>query len=79
MFVNVLQYDLELVLMKNFHEFVHEYLQKPDFTELMRRLGALGDGRLDQSNLTLNLVERLTLSVFPHLTFNAKCRYTVTG
>ncbi|CAO2206719.1 unnamed protein product [Urochloa humidicola] len=29
--------------MKNFHEFVHEYLQKPEFTELMRRLGALGE------------------------------------
>jgi mRNA (guanine-N7-)-methyltransferase len=38
--------------MKNFHEFVHEYLQKPEFTELMRRLGALGDGRHDQSTLS---------------------------
>jgi hypothetical protein len=44
-----LQYDLELVLMKNFHEFVNEYLQKPEFADLMRRLGALGDGR-SQSN-----------------------------
>jgi len=52
LFLNVLQYDLELVLMKNFHEFIHEYLQKPEFTELMRRLGALGDGRHDQSNLS---------------------------
>jgi hypothetical protein len=49
-----LQYGLELVLMKNFHEFVHEYLQKPEFTELMRRLGALGDGRQEQSNFTPN-------------------------
>jgi mRNA (guanine-N7-)-methyltransferase len=40
--------------MKNFHEFVHEYLQKPEFTELMRRLGALGDGRQEQSNFTQN-------------------------
>ncbi|CAD6246890.1 unnamed protein product [Miscanthus lutarioriparius] len=46
------EYDLELVLMKNFHEFVHEYLQKPEFTELIRRLGALGDGRQDQSTLS---------------------------
>ncbi|KAL5221757.1 hypothetical protein ABZP36_026470 [Zizania latifolia] len=46
------EYDLELVLMKNFHEFVHEYLQKPEFAELMRRLGALGDGRQDQSTLS---------------------------
>lgn len=52
---NVLQYDLELVLMKNFHEFVHEYLQKPEFAELMRRLGALGDGRQDQSNAPCQL------------------------
>lgn len=46
------EYDLELVLTKNFHEFVHEYLQKPEFAELMRRLGALGDGRQDQSTLS---------------------------
>ncbi|KAM0835524.1 hypothetical protein ACQ4PT_062874 [Festuca glaucescens] len=45
------EYDLELVLMKNFHEFVNEYLQKPDFADLMRRLGALGDGR-GQSTLS---------------------------
>ncbi|KAF3335967.1 mRNA cap guanine-N7 methyltransferase 1 [Carex littledalei] len=45
------EYDLELVMMKNFHEFVNEYLRKPEFTELMRRLGALGD-RQDQSTLT---------------------------
>lgn len=70
LFVNVLQYDLELVLMKNFHEFVHEHLQKPEFTELMRRLGALGDGRQDQSNLTLNLVEWLMLPVFPAVSFS---------
>jgi hypothetical protein len=55
LFANVSQYDLELVLMKNFHEFVHEYLQKPEFAELMRRLGALGDGRQDQSNAPCQL------------------------
>lgn len=68
-FANVLQYDLELVLMKNFHEFVHEYLQKPEFTELMRRLGALGDGRQDQSNVPANLVDFLPLNAvgLPHL------------
>ncbi|CAD6266006.1 unnamed protein product [Miscanthus lutarioriparius] len=46
------EYDLELVLMKNFHEFVHEYLQKAEFTELIWRLGALGDGRQVQSTLS---------------------------
>lgn len=35
--------------MKNSHEFVHEYMKKPEFVELMRRLGALGDGNHDQS------------------------------
>jgi len=38
--------------MKNFHEFVNEYLQKPEFADLMRRLGALGDGRQGQSTLS---------------------------
>ncbi|KAJ7550777.1 hypothetical protein O6H91_07G117800 [Diphasiastrum complanatum] len=38
------QYNLELVMKKNFHEFVHEYLQQPNFDELMRKLGPLGDG-----------------------------------
>ncbi|KAJ4773470.1 mRNA cap guanine-N7 methyltransferase [Rhynchospora pubera] len=46
------EYDLELVMTKNFHEFVNEYLGKPEFTELMRRLGALGDGRHDHSTLS---------------------------
>ena len=62
LFANVSQYDLELVLMKNFHEFVHEYLQKAEFTELMRRLGALGDGRQDQSNVPRNLIDFLPLN-----------------
>lgn len=43
------QYDLELIFAKNSHEFVEEYLKKPEFSELMRRLGALGDGKNDQS------------------------------
>ncbi|KAI3913033.1 hypothetical protein MKW92_037746 [Papaver armeniacum] len=38
------KYDLELVFMKNFHEFVDEYMKRPKFVELMRRLGALSDG-----------------------------------
>ncbi|KAL6976204.1 mRNA (guanine-N(7))-methyltransferase, partial [Sarracenia purpurea var. burkii] len=47
-----LEYDLELVFVKNSHVFVDEYLKKPDFIELMRRLGALGDGNQDQSTLS---------------------------
>ncbi|XP_073358394.1 mRNA cap guanine-N(7) methyltransferase 1 isoform X3 [Aegilops tauschii subsp. strangulata] len=46
------EYDLELVLMKNFHEFVHDYVQRPEFADLMRRLGPLGDGRSGQSTLS---------------------------
>ncbi|KAL6976593.1 mRNA (guanine-N(7))-methyltransferase, partial [Sarracenia purpurea var. burkii] len=42
------EYDLELVFVKNSHVFVDEYLKKPDFIKLMRRLGALGDGNQDQ-------------------------------
>eukprot|EP01018_Ginkgo_biloba_P010763 Gb_41173 [translate_table: standard] len=40
-------YGLELVFKKNSHDFVHEYIKKPEFAELMRRLGALGDGNGD--------------------------------
>ncbi|XP_038689234.1 mRNA cap guanine-N7 methyltransferase 1 isoform X1 [Tripterygium wilfordii] len=46
------EYDLELVFVKNSHEFVHEYMKKPEYLELMRRLGALGDGNRDQSTLS---------------------------
>lgn len=46
------EYDLELVFVKNSHEFVQEYLKKPVYTELMRRLGALGDGNQDQTTLS---------------------------
>ncbi|XVF34113.1 hypothetical protein REPUB_Repub18cG0029500 [Reevesia pubescens] len=46
------EYDLELVFVKNPHEFVHEYIKKPEYVELMRRLGALGDGNQDQSTLS---------------------------
>ncbi|XP_059662564.1 mRNA cap guanine-N7 methyltransferase 1 isoform X2 [Cornus florida] len=46
------EYDLELVFVKNSHVFVDEYLKKPEFVELMRRLGALGDGNQDQSTLS---------------------------
>lgn len=51
-----MQYDLELVFVKNSHEFVHEYLKKPEFVDLMRRLGALGDGNQDQSKSLLQLI-----------------------
>jgi len=43
-----LQYDFELVFAKNSHEFVHEYMKRSEFVDLMRRLGALGDGNQDQ-------------------------------
>ncbi|KAK1359927.1 hypothetical protein POM88_044401 [Heracleum sosnowskyi] len=46
------EYDLELVFVKNNHVFVDEYMKKPDYIELMRRLGALGDGNKDQSTLS---------------------------
>ncbi|GLU03958.1 hypothetical protein SLE2022_211270 [Rubroshorea leprosula] len=46
------EYDLELVSVKNSHEFVHEFLKRPEYIELMRRLGALGDGNQDQSTLS---------------------------
>lgn len=46
------EYELDLVFVKNSHEFVHEYLKKPEYVELMRRLGALGDGNQDQSTLS---------------------------
>ncbi|KAK9092179.1 hypothetical protein Syun_027090 [Stephania yunnanensis] len=37
---------------ENAHEFVDEYLKKPEYADLMRRLGALGDGNQDQSTLS---------------------------
>ncbi|KAK9089585.1 hypothetical protein Scep_028667 [Stephania cephalantha] len=46
------EYDLELIFVKNAHEFVDEYLKKPEYADLMRRLGALGDGNQDQSTLS---------------------------
>lgn len=46
------EYDLELVFVKNAHEFVNEYMKKPEYVDLMRRLGALGDGNQDQSTLS---------------------------
>ncbi|KAK1371979.1 hypothetical protein POM88_038071 [Heracleum sosnowskyi] len=50
--IRVTMYDLELVFVKNNHVFVDEYMKKPDYIELMRRLGALGDGNTDQSTLS---------------------------
>ncbi|XP_047974487.1 mRNA cap guanine-N7 methyltransferase 1 [Salvia hispanica] len=46
------EYGLELVFVKNSHVFVDEYMKKPEFVELMRRLGALGDGKDDNSTLS---------------------------
>ncbi|KAL6538381.1 hypothetical protein OROGR_012369 [Orobanche gracilis] len=46
------EYGLELVFVKNSHVFVDEYMKKPDFVDLMRRLGALGDGKDDLSTLS---------------------------
>ncbi|XP_074560096.1 mRNA cap guanine-N(7) methyltransferase 1 [Curcuma longa] len=46
------EYGLDLVFAKNSHEFVNDYLKKPEYAELMRRLGALGDGNHDQSTLS---------------------------
>ncbi|KZV55971.1 MRNA capping enzyme family protein isoform 1 [Dorcoceras hygrometricum] len=46
------EYGFELVLVKNAHAFVDEYLKIPEYIELMRRLGALGDGKDDQSTLS---------------------------
>ncbi|MQL93284.1 hypothetical protein Taro_025925 [Colocasia esculenta] len=43
------EYDLELVFVKNFHEFVDDFLKRPEFVELMRRHGALGDANQDRS------------------------------
>jgi hypothetical protein len=34
---------------ENNHEFVHENMKKPEYVDLMRRLGALGDGNQDLS------------------------------
>uniref|UniRef100_A0A7N0TC30 mRNA cap guanine-N(7) methyltransferase n=1 Tax=Kalanchoe fedtschenkoi TaxID=63787 RepID=A0A7N0TC30_KALFE len=47
-----LEYGLDLVLVKNFHEFVYDFMKNPEFVELMRRLGALGDGSPDQSTIS---------------------------
>lgn len=38
------EYGLELIDKKNFHEFVHEHIKNPEFAELMKILGALGNG-----------------------------------
>ncbi|KAJ6980097.1 hypothetical protein Peur_060788 [Populus x canadensis] len=46
------EYDFELIFAKNNHEFVHENMKKPENVELMRRLGALGDGNQDLSTLS---------------------------
>lgn len=52
-----MQYDFELVFVKNNHIFIDEYMKKPEFIELMRRLGALGDGNQDRSKLSSLVAE----------------------
>ncbi|KAL9262182.1 mRNA cap guanine-N7 methyltransferase 1-like protein [Drosera capensis] len=42
----------ELVFVKNSHTFVDEYLNIPEYVDLMRRVDALGDGSRDQSTLS---------------------------
>lgn len=51
--------------MKNSHEFVNEFLKKPEFVDLMRRLGALGDGNQDQSKIfySVNLLGLMLMSL----------------
>eukprot|EP00252_Welwitschia_mirabilis_P027623 TRINITY_DN9520_c0_g1_i1.p1 TRINITY_DN9520_c0_g1~~TRINITY_DN9520_c0_g1_i1.p1 ORF type:complete len:357 (+),score=81.88 TRINITY_DN9520_c0_g1_i1:229-1299(+) len=46
------EYDLELVMKMNFHAFVHEYLKKPEYAELMRTVGALGHNGGDEKTLS---------------------------
>jgi hypothetical protein len=55
------QYDFELVFVKNNHEFVHENMKKPEYVDLMRRLGALGDGNQDLSGFFFSCIFMLIL------------------
>ena len=50
--------------MKNSHEFVHEYMKKPEYVELMRRLGALGDGNQDQSKIASHTSHSVKILIF---------------
>ncbi|CAM6098815.1 unnamed protein product [Calypogeia fissa] len=43
------EYGLQLVMKQNFHDFVNEQIQLPEFGDLMRKLGALGDGQSEKS------------------------------
>ncbi|XP_021737433.1 mRNA cap guanine-N7 methyltransferase 1-like isoform X1 [Chenopodium quinoa] len=57
------EYDFELVFAKNNHQFVEEYLKKPEFVDLMRRLGALGDTHDKSEFHTLVVIFLPALSV----------------
>ncbi|MCL7021684.1 hypothetical protein MKW94_001911 [Papaver nudicaule] len=46
------EYDLEIVFVRNFHEFVDQYLKMPQFAEIMRHLGALGTGNQGSSTIS---------------------------
>ncbi|CAM0953771.1 unnamed protein product [Alopecurus aequalis] len=52
------EYDLELVLVKNFHEFVHKYSWKPEFGHLVQRIGTLSQDEWEVSYLYLAFVFR---------------------
>ncbi|KAJ6950354.1 mRNA cap guanine-N7 methyltransferase 1 [Populus alba x Populus x berolinensis] len=56
------KYDFELVFVKNNHEFVHENIKKPEYVDLMQRLGALGDGNQDLSSIEATQVSSITKS-----------------
>lgn len=74
-----LQYDLELVFVKNSHAFVHEYMKKPEFIDLMRRLGALGDGNQDQSKTSIvQLIRYLLVLCYRYFTFWIKSAGTLS-
>lgn len=64
-----MQYGLELVFAKNSHVFVEEYLKKPEFVDLMRRLGALGDGKDDNSKFQLTVCSFLHIWQYGKLHF----------
>nr|XP_043627855.1 mRNA cap guanine-N7 methyltransferase 1 isoform X2 [Erigeron canadensis] len=52
------EYDLELVFVKNSHAFVHEYMKKPEYIELMRRLATLSPDEWEVAYLYLAYVLR---------------------
>ncbi|GBG73057.1 hypothetical protein CBR_g12774 [Chara braunii] len=39
------QYDLDLEVKENFHEYIHKHCQEPENAELMRKMGVLGNDK----------------------------------